>query len=190
MFRIAFRFTFVLAALGLLAPSASPAQEIVHAMIGTVSSIDSGAKTITLLQGTSHQVFKATVNPSVRLAFDKKMAESTQPAANFQTLGAYVVVLYFGGAESQTAVALRSLGKGPFSSTSGEVSSWDRHRHVITVTDSAGAIHQFNITPETIAETNMGCLNGSRYQADKGEKVRIVSDVEKGGATALFVRSM
>jgi len=171
-------------------PIASTAQEVVHATLGTVTSIDSAAKTITvLLPGAKEQLFKVT-GPTVPIDFDKRMSADSQPAATFQTTGAFAVVFYIGGEDNQTAVALKDLGKGPFSSTDGKVTIWDRHLREMTLTDSAGAIRQFRIAPETIVETVMGALDGSQYQPRRGDEVRVVSQEENGASTALFVKDM
>ena len=189
MRRPMFHFCLSLVVSLLLWPITSPAQEIIHAAIGTVTSIDSAAKTITLLQaGATRELFRTSSNGRGEL--DKRMSQDTQQAANFQAKGAYVVVFYFGDEQNPTAIALRSLGKGPFVSTIGKVTNWDRHRQAITVADSAGAIHQFRISPETIAETDMGSVDGARFQAQKGDQVRVVSETESDESTALFVESM
>ena len=170
-------------------PITSPAQEVIHAAIGTVTSIDSAAQTITLLQaGTTRRLFKT--NASGKVELDKRISKDTQQAASFQAEGAFVVVFYFGEEQNPTAIALRSLGKGPFASITGKVTNWDRHRRAITVTDAAGAVHQFKISPETIADTSMGSVDGARYQAQNGDRVRVVSELESGESTALFVNSM
>jgi len=190
MLRPPFRCCLILAASLLGWPIKSAAQEVVHAAIGTVTAIDSAAKTITLLQsGIKDQLFKVT-SASVPVDFDKRMSDGSQPAATFQTTGAFVVVFYVGGEDNHTALALKSLGIGPFASATGKVTNWDRHRQAITVTDSQGAIHQFRIAPETIVDTGMGSVDGARYQPRKGDQVGVVSEVENGESTALFVQSM
>lgn len=165
------------------------AQEIVHALCGTVTSINTADKTITLFQDSGSRVtFKVMSSPNTRIAFDKKIAEEVTAAKEFQKQGAYVILFYFGNEESRTAVALKSLGSGPFSSTTGEVTKWNGHDNTVSVRDKDGTIHSFKVDAQTVAETYMGVVNGSRFDVDKGEHVRLVSSMKNGSPAALFIR--
>ena len=171
-----------------LAPNLA-AQEIVHALCGTVSSINSADKTITLFEDSgSPASFALMYSPDTRIAFDKKIAGEVTAAKEFQEKGAYVILFYFGNEQNRTAVALKSLGAGPFSSTTGEVTEWDGHNHRLSVRGTDGAIHTFTIDPQTVAETYLGAVNGSKFDADKGESLRLVSSVKNGTPTVLFIR--
>ena len=125
---------------------------------------------------------------NARIAFDKKIADEVTAAKEFQKKGAYVVLFYFGTEENRTAVALKSLGNGPFSSTTGEVTEWSGHNHKLSVRDKDGAIHSFLIDPQTVAETYLGAVNSSKVDLDKGEQVRLVSSLKNGTPTVLFIR--
>jgi len=163
-------------------------QEIVHALTGTVSAVSDADRTITLFQdGGSQSVFKV-LTTGTRIAFDKKIAGATTAAKGFQTQGAYVILFYFGGQDNQTAVAVKSLGAGPFSSTSGEVTKWNGHDHTISVKGEDGSEHSYKIGPQTVAETYQGAVDGLKFDADKGDQVRLVSTTENGTATVLFIR--
>ena len=165
------------------------AQQIVHALCGTVSSINTANKTITLFQDSgSPATFRVMSSSNVRIAFDQKIADEVTAAKEFQQKGAYVVLFYFGTEENRTAVALKSLGKGPFSSTTGEVTEWNGHNHKLSVRDKDGAIHSFLIDPQTIAETYLGVVNSSKVDFDKGDQVRLVSSLKNGTPTVLFIR--
>src|ERR1035441_2132094 len=86
------------------------AQEVVHALTGTVSSIDPVGKTITVfLDGGSQGVLKGMANSKTSLSVDKKLLAAATTADAFNKNGAYVIVFYFGGTDARTAVALRSL---------------------------------------------------------------------------------
>jgi hypothetical protein len=164
------------------------AQEIVHALCGTVNSINAD-KTITLFQDNGSRAnFKVMSSSGTRIAFDKKIAHEVTAARDFQKRGAYVILFYFGGEENRTFVALKNLGAGPFSATTGEVTKWNGHDHTISVTDKDGNERSFKIDAQTIAETYLGAVDGSKVDMDKGERVRVVSSVKNGTPTALFVR--
>lgn len=165
------------------------AQEIVHALCGTVSSINTAGKTITLFQdGGSQATFKIMSSPKTRIAFDKKIANDVTSAKEFQKKGAYVILFYYGIDDNRTAVALKSLDAGPLSSASGEVTEWNGHDHTISVRDKDGTIHAFKIGPQTVAETYLGAVDGLKFDADKGRPVRLVSSIKNGTRTVLFIR--
>lgn len=167
------------------------AQEIIHALTGTVSAIDATSKTITVLQDSgSEGSFRALTNPKTRIAFDKKIEAASTAATSFDKQGAYAIIFYFGTDSDRTAVALKSLGKGPFTAIAGTVTDYDAHTHSITVKDDSGASQTFHIVPDTVAETYMGVVEGSKFDAHKGDHVRVVGSQADGANTALFVRDI
>lgn len=166
------------------------AQEVVHALTGTVSSIDAASKTITLFQDSgSRGTFNEMTDHKTSLTIDKKLLATATPADDFSKKGAYVIVFYY-GAETRTAVALRPLGTGPFTSAVGTVTKYEGHSHTITIKDDSGKEHTFKLAEDTVAEGGFGAVNGYKFQADKGDRVRVVADGSSGDTTALFVRQM
>jgi hypothetical protein len=165
------------------------AQEIVHALCGTVSSINTANNTITLFKDTgSPATFFVKSSSSTRIAFDKKVADEVTAAKEFQKQGAYVILFYYGIQENLTAVAVKNLGAGPFSSTTGEVTEWNRHAQTVSVRGKDGSTHSFKFGPQTVAETYQGVVDGSRFNINKGEQVRLVSSTNGGTSTVLFIR--
>jgi hypothetical protein len=175
--------------LGLISTPAT-AQQVVHALTGTVSSINSASKTISLYQDNGTQgEFSDATESKTHLALDKKVSLETTASDVFKKTGAYVVVLYYGGDHDRTAVALKNLGSGPFTSATGTVVKFDSKRS-ISVEDSSGATEVFKITQDTIGEGYLGAVDGLKFQAQKGDKVRVVASKDESGLTALFVRLM
>jgi len=83
----------VLLGLLFLASREAVSQEIVHALTGSVSAINSSNGTLTLLLDSGSQsTFKVMSSPTKHIAFDKKVAEETVAAKNFGKQGAYVIV--------------------------------------------------------------------------------------------------
>ncbi|MBS1806194.1 MAG: hypothetical protein JST28_22865 [Acidobacteria bacterium] len=166
------------------------AQQVVHALTGTVSSINIATKTISVFQDNGTQgEFSDGTSSKPHLSIDKKVALDTTEADVFKKNGAYVVVLYYGGDQNRTAVALKNLGSGPFTSATGTVVKFDS-KHAIQVTDISGATQSYKLTQDTIGEGYMGAVDGFKFQAQKGDKVRIVASKDDSGLTALFVRLM
>ena len=166
------------------------AQEVVHALTGTVSAIDKASHSIAVLQDVGgSNTFQELTNPKTRVDFDKKVQATTIAADAFKDDGAYVIVFYYGTDESRTAVAIKNLGSGPFSSTVGTIKKLERG-HLLTVQDETGAVQTFKIGSDSVAEGDMGVVDGFRFQAQNGRKVRVVSSVVDGAPTALFIRTM
>ena len=167
------------------------AQEVIHALTGTVISINDKAKTITVLQDSgSKAVFKEMSNAKTPIAFDKGVANETTSASAFNEKGAYSIVFYFGIGGNRTIVALKDLGAGPFSSTEGTVTKVDRHNHSIAVRDKTGIVNMFKINRQTIAEGNFGAVEGLKFDADSGDHIRVVSKSANGDSTVLFMRDL
>src|SRR5215472_4556182 len=136
-------FLFVLSVL-------SEAQVIVHALTGTVSSMNNTTKTITVLQDNGTiGVFKKVSIPSTHLIFDKRLAAGTTDVDACKR-GTYAIVFYYGDSEDPTVVALKSLGAGPFKSTTGTVERFDSRAHSLSVKDTSGAELTFEINAYTI----------------------------------------
>ncbi len=167
----------------------SAGQEIIHALTGSVTSINPAAKTITLLQdnGSTHQ-FQQVSDPKPHISFDKKIEEEATPVDAFKGKGAYVIAFYFGGARRpRTVVALKNLGAGPFTAAVGTVENFEDHAHTLSVKDKSGKIQTFKINESTVAETTFGAVNGFKFDAHKGDRVRVVAETGEK-ATAVFVR--
>ena len=169
---------------------AATAQQVVHALTGTVSSINTASKTISVFQDNGDQnSFSDGTSSKAKLNIDKKVVLDTTAADVFKKTGAYVVVLYYGNDTDRTAVALKNLGTGPFTSATGTVVKFEGKR-AIYVQDSSGTTQTFKITQDTIGEGYLGAVDGYKFQVSKGDKVRIVASKDGSEATALFVRLM
>jgi hypothetical protein len=167
------------------------AQEIVHALTGTVSAIDPSHKSITLLRdGGSSITFNVMSSSKTRIRFDKRIEDEATSAQQFHTQGAYVILFYFGLDPNRTAVALKNLGQGPFSSTMGTVTSWDDHNHKLVVAGKDGKTHSFTVDAQSVAETYGGAVNGSDFDPDRGDHVRVISTMNNGTPTALFINTV
>jgi len=167
------------------------AQEVVHAMTGTVSAINNAAKTITVFQDNgSKGVFSVMSNPKTQIEFDKKIEAGTIAASAFNKSGAYVIVFYFGDIESPTVAAFKSLGTGPFTSIVGKVEKFENKSHSISVADDSGKVQTFRIGADTVAETISGVEAGLKFHAQAGDQVRVVGATVDGNPTAMFLKEM
>ena len=182
--------TCILAACFLFVSIAASAQEVVHALTGTVTSIDASAKTITIYtDNRSEGFFKDMTNSNTPIEFDKDIRANATAVDSFKMKGTYVIVFYFGGGGVRTAVTLRNLGAGPFSKDTGTVVKIEG-KNSISITDESGAIKSFKLNSNTVAETEYGAVIGTRYQPHKGDKVRVTATAENGSATALLINTL
>lgn len=166
------------------------AQEVVHALTGTVTSIDASAKTISIYtDNRSEGVFEDMTNSNTPIEFDKDTRANATAVDSFKMKGAYVIVFHFGGGDVLTAVALRNLGAGPFSKDTGTIVKIEG-KNSIAVADESGTIKSFKLAKNTVAETVYGSVIGFKYQPHKGDKVRMTATVVNGNETALLVNTL
>jgi len=183
------RFSVLVGCLG-LASFAATAQEVVHGLIGTVSSINPAAKTITVKTDDGFEgLFKDMIGSKTRLEFDKNVRKDATASEEFKKSGERVIVYYYGFGTVRTVVALRSLGPGPFTKSRGAVVKFDKEEHSISIKGQSGAVESFKITPNTIAETDNGAIEGFELRPNKGDLVQVTATAADGNATALFINA-
>src|SRR5579859_3740471 len=149
-------FSRVSSLLGLvsLAALAANAQEVVHALAGTVMSVNPTQHTITIkTDDGSEGLFKDLMKSNVSYEFDRNVRAAAVPASSFTRKGAPVIVYYFGDGDVRTAVALQDLGAGPLQKISGAVTKFNKPAHLLTIKDATGATESFHVDPKTVAET-------------------------------------
>jgi hypothetical protein len=171
-----------------LVTSFANGQERVHAVSGTVTSINPkiGMIEINTDDGTSGH-FKCVRLQGISIDFDKDVKAETTDADKFTATGAHVIVYFFGDGEVRTAVALRVLGNGPFESDKGTVVKVNRHDHLIIIKTRAGADESFRIDPKTVADTTTGVVEGFKLDFDKGDAVQVTATPAAGDKTALLI---
>jgi hypothetical protein len=165
------------------------AQDVIHALTGTVSSINAAAHTITVFQDNGQQGVFQDVEAKHRVSLDKRIAAEVTTINDFNKQGAYVIVFYYSVSETRTVVAVKNLGAGPFVSTTGTLKKIDGHKALV-LTDSSGTEQTFKIAPQTVAEGMFGVVQGSKFDAQKGDHIRVVSTNADGSPTALFISEM
>lgn len=166
------------------------AQEVVHALVGTVTSIDSAAKTITVkTYDGSEGLFKDRIGSKTRIEFDKNIRSDSTAAGEFKKSGTGVMVYYFGIGTVRTAVALRNLGPGPFTRIVGTILKFESKEHSISIKESSGTVETFKITSDTVAETDEGAIEGQKLHPQTGDLVQITATGANGGQTALLINT-
>ena len=171
-----------------LATSFALAQERVHAVSGTVTSINPiiGMIEIDTDDGSSGH-FKWMKHQGASVDFDKDVRAEATEADKFTGTGAHVIVYFYGDDEVRTAVALHVLGSGPFESDKGTVVKVNRHDHLIIIKTDSGAEASFRIDPKTVADTTNGVVEGFKLDFDKGEPVQVTATPSGADKTALLI---
>jgi hypothetical protein len=164
------------------------AQEVVHALTGTVSAANSALKTITVqTDDGSEGSFKDIGATHTHFTFDKGVGAQAMPVGEFTKVGSHVIVYYFGDGNVRTAVAVKDLGPVLLHKSAGLVTAFDRHRHLLTLKSDAGQTEEIAIHEQTSIDTAEGVVEGFKFEANKGDPVRVTWTAMNGQDTALFI---
>lgn len=171
-----------------LATSIAVAQTRVHALSGTVTSINSkiGMIEIDTDDGSSAH-FRCLKKSDAAIDFDKSVSADAIVADKFTTKGAHVIVYFFGDGELRTIVALHDLGDGSLEKSTGTVVKLSRKEHLLTIKSSTGQEVSFHLDPKTVADTATGVMEGFKFDLSKGDQVRVTAAQANGSATALLI---
>src|SRR5271170_6317169 len=111
-----------------------PAQEVVHAVAGVVSQVNTAEHTITLKTSDGSQVvLQEEAKHDPRFELDKALEADATRSADFNKPGDPAIVYYFGMDANRKAVAVKDLGPTALKSVTGQITHWDRHRHAVTI---------------------------------------------------------
>jgi hypothetical protein len=185
-------FTFcILAGLLSMVSASAVAQEVVHAMAGTVNAVDATAKTVTVTgdEDGAAGTYNELVDSKAHVAFDKALRADATSADEFKKSGDRAIVYYFGYGSMRTVVALHDLGAGPFTKSSGTVVKFEGRDHSFSIKNDSGAVETFKIESNTVADTRAGAVSGPKFQPAKGTKVQLIATEVNGNPTAVFIDS-
>ena len=174
----------VIAAQAAQAPAADKAKSkpVEHAIAGTVESVDTAAKTVSIktADGTV-KVVKVT---------DKTTVEGLKAGANYTALGAekgsHVVVKYTGEGADATSDGIKYIGKGTVKVSEGTVTKVDDAAKTVTVKTASGAEEVYHVTAEGTVDTGKGIAKGTT----KGAKVSVYYTEEGGKKVAHFFKHL
>ena len=168
--------------------SAAVAQEMVHALSGTVLSVNPKIKMteINTDNGTSGH-FEWLRQAKLEIAFDKTVKADATDADKFTTKGTHVIVYYIGQGDVRTIIAVHDLGDAPLQNTSGTVVKFSKHDRLITIKNSAGTDQTFHLDPKTVADTSTGVVQDLKYDFSKGDLVMVTAGASNDGQTALLI---
>ena len=166
------------------------AQMVVHAVAGMVKVVNTDSKTMIVTEDNGEaSIFNLPTNAKVSLDFDKALQSDSVNASQFQHLGDYAVVYYYGYANDRTVVAVKDLGAGPFQKSEGTVVGFDKHARVMTLKDSSGKSNVFALSEHLVVDSDSSVASGRGYDPHKGDYV-VVTYAQAGDKnSAVFVHS-
>lgn len=171
-----------------LALSIAQAQQIIHAVSGTVRAINPNIQMleVTTDDGSSGH-FRWLRKSDGAIQFDKTVSAEATPADKFTAKGNHVIVYYFGDDEVRTVVAVRDLGDGSVAKETGTVVKMNRKDRLLIIKNASGTEESFHLDPKTVADGATGVTQGIKTDLNKGDQVRVTAVPSDDGPTALLI---
>jgi hypothetical protein len=181
-----FKSCLIAACFALLA-TALHAQERVHALSGTVTTINSKINMIEIETDDGSPGHFRWAKSGAAIEFDKTVSADATAADKFTSKGHHVIVYYYGEDTVRTVIALHDLGDGSVDKSTGTVVKLSRRDHLLTIKNEAGTEVRFQLDTKTVADTATGLGQGFKYDLSKGDQVRVTSAQANGSDTALLI---
>jgi hypothetical protein len=161
------------------------AQDVDHAVEGTVKKLDAGTKTVVVdtKDGTEH-TFHYASDVTVHGAKDTK--KGAVDAAHGVEVGSKVAVHYTVAGGKETAHEIDKVGDDGMKATDGTVSHMDRGAKTVAVKTADGTEETFHLTDRAAKDTGKDVAEG----ADKSAKVTVYYTEKAGVKTAHFIKSV
>ncbi|HMK29114.1 MAG TPA: hypothetical protein VK473_05460 [Terriglobales bacterium] len=152
------------------------AQDVVHAVDGTVKKVDKTAKTVAVdtADGTEH-VFTYTAHTTVETFDDggKLVKKGAGESALGVKDGAHVVVHYTEKGADKTAVAVRDFGKADAHFVKGTVVKMDKATRTLTLKGEDGVVKTYHVSKDATVDTEHGVVKATEYAGKEGEHVTV-----------------
>jgi hypothetical protein len=161
------------------------AQDVVHAVDGTVKKVDAGTKTVVVdaKDGTEH-TFHYASDVTIHGANDTK--KGAVDSAHGVEEGSKVAVHYTVAGGKETAHEIDKIGDDGLKTTDGTVSHIDRGAKTIAVKTADGTEDTFHLTDRAAKDTGKDVSEG----ADKSAKVTVYYTEKAGVKTAHFIKTV
>jgi hypothetical protein len=170
-----------------LAVSIAKAQQMIHAVSGTVTTIHAKIQMTDIQTDDDSPGSFEWTKSGVSMTFDKNVSADTVAADKFTTLQAHVIVYYYGVGDIRTLVAVHDVGAGPFVNSVGKIVKLDRRAHQLTIQNSKGGEETFAIDAKTVADTETGVVTNFKFDYNKGVQVHVLATQSNGSQTALLI---
>lgn len=163
------------------------AQEIVHAIAGTIARIDPANSSITLQLPDKRTVsFDFRPHVSAPISFDKTLRDESAMASGLPKEANHVIVYYY-GLSPAIAVSVKDLGK-EIEELTGTIVGVSESNRTITAQSETGRQDTCYVSNQTTVETAYGAVDGTKYSPRIGEKVNEVCNYDAGKEVAQFIQ--
>ncbi len=161
------------------------AQDVVSAVHGTITKLDSGAKTMVVktADGVEH-TFKFLGSTAVHGV--KAMGTGTKDAFHGLTEGSEVVAHYTAKGAEETAVEVDKVGKDGMKGVEGTVTHVDRGAKTLAVKTADGTEETFKLSDHAVTDAGKGVGEGT----EKGAKVTVYYTEDAGKKVAHFFEKL
>jgi hypothetical protein len=167
--------------------------DVVHAVSGAVTKIDTDGKTIAVktADGTEH-VFHYTEKTTVRGARDAgKDAKAGAVDIYFKGKeGTHVVVRYTEKGADKTAASVDDFGKDTMKVSEGTITKVNKAAHTVSIKTEDGAETTYNWSKDATIDTEHGVVNSSQYVAKEGDKVVVHYTEDAGKKVVHFFKGL
>ena len=159
------------------------AQDVVHAVDGTVKKIDTGTKTLVVdtkdgTEHTFHYAGDATVDGA------KDTGKATMAGLGDLKEGSKVAVHYTVVGGKETTHEVDKIGDDGLKTTEGTVSHIDRGAKTVAVKTADGSVETFHLTDRAAKDTGKDIAAGT----EKSAKVTVYYTEKAGTKTAHFIK--
>jgi len=167
--------------------------DVVHAVAGVITKVDSAAKTMILktADGAEH-VFRYTEATSVRAAREGTKAAKTGTVDTYMTgkEGSHAIVHYTGNGADETAVQVEDFGKRSMQVGQGTVTRVDKAARTVTIKAEDGTESTYRVAKDATVDTEHGVTKDSELTAKKGEKATVHYTDEAGKKVVHLFKSL
>lgn len=161
------------------------AQDVVSAVHGTITKLDSGAKTMVVKTGDGvEHTFKFLGSTTVHGV--KAMGTGTKDAFHGLTEGSEVVAHYTAKGAEETAVEVDKVGKDGMKAVDGTVTHVDRGAKTLAVKTADGTEETFKLSDHAVTDAGKGVGEGT----EKGAKVTVYYTEDAGKKVAHFFEKL
>lgn len=167
--------------------------DVVHAVGGIITKVDSAAKTITLktADGAEH-VFRYTEATSVRASHEGAKGAKTGTVDTYMAgkEGTDAIVHYTGKGADETAVHVEEFGERSMQVGQGTVTDVDKAARTVTIKAEDGTESTYHVAKDATVDTEHGVTKDSELIAKKGEKATIHYTDEAGKKVVHLFKSL
>lgn len=173
------------------------AEDVVHAVSGVVTKVDSAAKTMAVktADGTEHVVkytdktiFHHAKAATEDAGKDAKKATVDTYMAGLE--GGHAIVRYTEKGADKVAVGVEDLGKDSVKVADGTVDHVDKAAHTVTVKTADGAKDTYEVSKDAVVDTGHGVEKAGKWTYKEGDKVTVHYSEEAGKKIAHFIHKL